>query len=46
MYEGVSNFNFGIEYDLLAGDIVYIKVTGDDEWYISPNYNFQIEKVG
>ena len=41
-----SNFNFGIEYDLLAGDIVYIKVIGYENFYLEMNYNFQIEKVG
>ncbi len=41
-----SNYNFGIEYDLLAGDIVYIKITGYENFYWEMNYNFQIEKVG
>ena len=41
-----SNFNFGIEYDLLAGDIVYIKVIGYENFFWEMNYDFQIEKVG
>ena len=41
-----SNFNFGIEYDLLAGDIVYIKIIGYENFYWEMNYDFQIKKVG
>ena len=43
---GMSNFNFGIEYDLLAGDIVYIKVIGYENFFWEMNYDFQIKKVG
>jgi hypothetical protein len=35
-----------VYYDLLAGDIVYIKIIGYENFYLEMNYNFQIEKVG
>ena len=41
-----SNYNFGIEYDLVAGDIVYIKITGYENFHWEMSYDFQIEKVG